>query len=174
MVRHSEATATAKAVLWYVKPYIFFNEATNRTEGIIIDAYANIKDACRDHKSRIVENLLRIIELNTLKEFDQLFEGPEIYGAGNLSGLTNGTTVWLPAIKEYNPAAMKKRGVIDKTLFYSPSIAAVFQKSKISLFYKLQLGIINTQHIVVISVICAIIFAILIWLAVSSSNITPF
>lgn len=159
----------ANGVMWQLKPYIFRNE-NGEMEGIIYKTYDSIQRTCMnlDAVKSQTETLEETVVHDSLESFDRLFESDVQYGQGNLTNVTKDFSVWLPIVKEYDRELLKNRSVTDVTFLYSPHIAVIVKKSKISLFYKLQLGIQQTRHIVVISVLCAIVFAILIWVAVSA------
>ena len=107
--------------------------------------------------------------LSSLREFYDTFKGVNEYpyDVGRLAGVTGLTARWLPVIQEFDKGILDNRSMTEKTLFTEPHSSVVVHKTRISLFFKLKKGIWKTRHILVLSFLSAIIFAILVWFAVS-------
>ena len=162
----TDGNKMAAGVIWQVKPYYWIEK--NQSKGIIAESFKYIKDGCPS-KRKDLSNLEEIAVMSSLSEFYKTFTSTDQhpYDSGSLLGVTSLTARWLPVIQEFSKETMDNRSMTEKTLFTEPKSSVVVHKMKISLFYKLKLGILKTQHILVLSFLCAIIFAILVWFAVS-------
>ena len=154
-------------IIWQVKPY-YYKEG-NETKGIIAESFKLIKSGCKVNKTENVENLNETVMLDSLKQFYDIFRDNQgyPYEVGILKDVTSLSAKWLPVIQEFDKNFYENRSMTEKTLFTEPKTAVVVKRDKISLFYKLSLGILQTKHILVLSFLSAIIFAILVWFAVS-------
>ena len=155
-------------IIWEIEPYYWIDKETNETKGIIADSFAMIKTGCLINQTK-QENLEQTFIPTSLKEFREIFQDVNKYkyGQGPLANITSETAIWLPVIQEFNRSIYDLRNMTEKTLFMEPKTSVIVHRQRISLFYKLKLGILQTRHILVLSFLSAIIFAILVWFAVS-------
>jgi len=170
---HGTAMEKATGVLWEIKPYYWIDKDTNRSQGIIAESLQMIKDGCFNSNDSKMENLETTVILDNLETFYETFRNFQAspYQSGILENVTHLSARWLPVIQEFGVDHYANRSMTEKTLFTEPKSAVVVHREKISLFYKLKLGIWQTKHILVLSFLSAIIFAILVWFAVSSPPI---
>ena len=163
------AIEKATGVLWEIKPYYWINKETNKSQGIIAESFETIKEGCLNSNGSKMENLESTVIFDSLETFYQTFRNLQgnPYQSGVLENVTYMSARWLPVIQEFGEEHYLNRSMTEKTLFTEPKSSVVVHREKISLFYKLKLGIWQTKHILVLSFLSAIIFAILVWFAVS-------
>nr|XP_047129859.1 uncharacterized protein LOC124809902 isoform X3 [Hydra vulgaris] len=159
-----EARVQDRVFYWPFKPFIFIND-DNKTDGILPVLYKQLADLCYPNK-----NLADFILVNETFSQYSFYKSIEKASLDMQSSPNISNTVWFPLFIVPNMAHLSTYNVKSDLFMYSPNIAIITNKEKITVINKIFESIKKCYSIALYSFVLTFIFALLVWFAEYRKN----